>query len=442
MSPAHVFFTAVRAISHGNPKRERAADKPRRLRVGARPRSRVGLLLVGIAFATATASAQPRQLLDEARERMVQQEIIATGIKNERVIHAMRTTPRHEFVAARDVPNAYYDMSLPIGERQTISAPFVVAYMTEKLDPQPTDKVLEIGTGSGYQAAILSPLVKEVYSIEIVESLGQKAARTLKRLGYKNVTTKIGDGYLGWPEHAPFDKIIVTCSPEKVPQPLVEQLKDGGQMVIPVGERYTQELYLLRKKDGKLEREVLVPTMFVPMTGAAEEKRQVQPDPANPKLVNGSFEELAGKSGEPVGWYYQRLMTVQEGDEAPEGKKYVRFTNDTPGRGSRMLQGLALDGREVRAVEIYATVRGSRIGPGQNPEQLPVVSIVFYDQARTIIGRSFIGPWRGSFAWQKKTGVLRVPPQTREAIVHLGLFGATGVLDVDGVSLSASDGRH
>jgi protein-L-isoaspartate(D-aspartate) O-methyltransferase len=366
---------------------------------------------------------------------MVQQEIIATGIKNQRVIEAMRTTPRHEFVALRDVPNAYFDMSLPIGERQTISAPFVVAYMTEKLDPQPTDKVLEIGTGSGYQAAILSPLVAEVYSIEIVESLGQKAARTLNRLGYKNVTTKIGDGYLGWPEHAPFDKIIVTCSPEKVPQPLVEQLKDGGQMVIPVGERYTQELYLMRKKGGKLEREVLVPTMFVPMTGAAEDKREVRPDPANPKLVNGSFEEMAGKSGEPVGWYYQRLMSVQEDATAPAGEKYVRFTNDTPGRGSRMLQGLALDGRQVQALELSASVRGSQIGPGQTPEQLPVVSVVFYDQSRAIIGRSYIGPWRGTFEWQRKTGRLKVPPQTREAIVHLGLFGGTGVLDIDEVAL-------
>ena len=413
-----------------------------RLRVGFRPRLRAGLLLLAILFVTASALAQLRQSLDEARERMVQQEIIATGIKNERVIEAMRTTPRHEFVALRDVPNAYFDMSLPIGERQTISAPFVVAYMTEKLDPQPTDKVLEIGTGSGYQAAILSPLVKEVYSIEIVESLGQKAARTLKRLGYKNVTTKIGDGYLGWPEHAPFDKIIVTCSPEKVPQPLVDQLKDGGQMVIPVGERYTQELYLLRKKDGKLEREVLVPTMFVPMTGAAEDKRQVQPDPANPKLVNGSFEELAGKSGEPVGWYYQRLMTVQEGAEAPEGQKYVRFTNDTPGRGSRMLQGLALDGRQVRALELSAAVRGSQIGAGQSPEQLPVVSVVFYDQTRAIIGRNFIGPWRGTFDWQRKTGQVKVPPQTREAIVHLGLFGGTGVLDIDDVSLKPFEPRR
>jgi protein-L-isoaspartate(D-aspartate) O-methyltransferase len=395
-----------------------------------------------IALAVAVAaSAQSRQSLDEARERMVRQEIIATGIKNERVIQAMRTTPRHEFVAKRDVPNAYFDMSLPIGEQQTISAPFVVAYMTEKLDPQPVDKVLEIGTGSGYQAAVLSPLVKDVYSIEIVESLGQKAARTLKRLGYKNVTTKIGDGYLGWPEHAPFDKIIVTCSPERVPQPLVEQLKDGGQMVIPVGERYTQELYLMRKKGGKLEREVLVPTMFVPMTGTAEDKRQVQPDPANPKLVNGSFEELAGKSGEPVGWYYQRLMTVQE-DEAPAGQKYVRFTNDTPGRGSRMLQGLALDGRQVRAVELSAAVRASQISAGQSPEQLPVVSVVFYDQTRAIIGKSYIGPWRGTFDWQRKTGQVNVPPQTREAIVHLGLFGGTGVLDIDDVSLKPYEPRR
>ena len=192
-------------------------------------------------------------------------------------------------------------MSLPIGESQTISAPFVVAYMTEQLDPQPTDKVLEIGTGSGYQAAILSPLVKEVYSIEIVESLGQKAARTLKRLKYTNVKTKIGDGYQGWPEHAPFDKIIVTCSPEKVPQPLVDQLKEGGRMVVPVGERYTQELYLLRKKDGKLEQEVLVPTMFVPMTGKAEaaprgETRSRQPEARQRQLRRvGRQERRAGR---------------------------------------------------------------------------------------------------------------------------------------------------
>jgi protein-L-isoaspartate(D-aspartate) O-methyltransferase len=396
----------------------------------------IALLYLAICGA---AAAPTKEALDAARERMVQEEIIAAGIKNQRVIEAMRATPRHEFVALKDVPNAYYDMSLPIGEQQTISAPFVVAYMTEQLDPQPDDKVLEIGTGSGYQAAILSPLVKDVYSIEIVESLGQKATRTLRRLKYNNVKVKIGDGYQGWPEHAPFDKIIVTCSPEKVPQPLVEQLREGGRMVIPVGERYTQELYLLRKKNGRLEKEILVPTMFVPMTGKAEDARQVKPDPANPKLVNGGFEELAGDSGEPIAWYYQRQMTVKESADAPGGKKYVHFQNDIPGRGSRMMQGLALDGRQVRGLELSLFVRGTAIGAGQTLDQLPVASVVYYDQARAIIGREYIGPWEGTFDWRRESGRLRVPVQTREAIVQLGLFGGIGGLDIDQVELKPLD---
>ena len=148
-------------------------------------------------------------------------------------------------------------MALPIGEGQTISPPFIVAYMTEALDPQPSDNVLEIGTGSGYQAAVLAKLVRDVYTIEIVDPLGHKAAKTLERLHYDNVHVKVGDGYQGWPEHAPFDKIIVTCSPEKAPPALVEQLKEGGRMVIPVGERYQQTLYLMKKIDGKMVSEKL-----------------------------------------------------------------------------------------------------------------------------------------------------------------------------------------
>ena len=151
---------------------------------------------------------------------MVDKEIVAAGVKNERVIRAMRDTPRHEFIAANQHDRAYLDMALPIGNGQTISPPFVVASMTEAIDPQPNDRVLEIGTGSGYQAAVLSPLVKDVYTIEIVDDLSKHATRTLKRLHYDNVHTRSGDGYKGWPEAAPFDKIIVTCSPEKVPQPL------------------------------------------------------------------------------------------------------------------------------------------------------------------------------------------------------------------------------
>ncbi|MBC8117380.1 MAG: protein-L-isoaspartate(D-aspartate) O-methyltransferase, partial [Candidatus Saccharimonas sp.] len=169
-------------------------------------------LLVG-----SVAFAQKPDALKEARNKMVSEYIAREGITNQRVLTSMRQVPRHEFVDRAQRPNAYNDYSLPIGHKQTISPPFVVAYMTQTLDPQPEDRVLEIGTGSGYQAAVLSNLVREVYSIEIVEPLGKQAAERLKRLKYDNVTTKVGDGYLGWEEHAPFDKIIVTCSPESVP---------------------------------------------------------------------------------------------------------------------------------------------------------------------------------------------------------------------------------
>ncbi|MBM4088673.1 MAG: protein-L-isoaspartate(D-aspartate) O-methyltransferase, partial [Planctomycetes bacterium] len=223
--------------------------------------STLGQRLLACAVATAAAvnasplQAQTRAAYEAAREQMVQAAVLDAGVTNKRVIEAMRATPRHEFVPRLLRKDAYKDMSLPIGDQQTISAPFVVAFMTETIDPQPADKVLEIGTGSGYQAAVLSGLVKEVYTIEIVESLGRTAHATLQRLGYQNVHVKVGDGFAGWPDHAPFDKIIVTCSPESVPQPLVDQLKEGGTMVIPVGSRYQQVLYVMRKRDGALRTE-------------------------------------------------------------------------------------------------------------------------------------------------------------------------------------------
>ncbi len=290
----------------------------------------------GRGLAAQPAQAAPGNLTaEEARARMVDEEIVAAGVKNPRVIAAMRATPRHEFVPANLRANAYYDMALPIGEGQTISPPFIVAYMTESIDPQPKDKVLEIGTGSGYQAAVLSGLVQEVYTIEIVKSLGERADKTLKRLKYENVHAKVGDGYLGWPEHAPFDKIIVTCSPEKVPQPLIDQLKEGGRMVVPVGERYQQTLYLFKKTDGKMLREMLLPVIFVPMTGKAEEIRKVKPDPKHPTIVNGDFEQVHGNPPQVTGWHYQRQMEVVTADDAPSGKRYVRFHNAEAGRGAR-----------------------------------------------------------------------------------------------------------
>src|SRR5262245_16260637 len=264
-------------------------------------------------------AGQTRADFERWRNGLVDDVLVRQGITDPRVIQAMRTTLRHEFVPLEHRPKSYYDMGLPIGSGQTISSPLIVSQMTQALKPLATDKVLEIGTGSGYQAAVLSPLVKEVYSIEIVPELGASAKRVLSRLGYKNVFTKVGDGFLGWPDKAPFNKIIVTCSPENVPQPLVDQLAEGGLMAIPVGERYAQTLYLFTKKDGKLEKEALLPTLFVPMTGKAEEARQQKPDPDNPHLINSSFEEEPNyktEGGQP-GWYYERLVTRREDERAP-----------------------------------------------------------------------------------------------------------------------------
>lgn len=398
-------------------------------------------LLAVVALFGGRIAAQSRsaQSLEEARNRMVDQEVIAAGVTDPRVVKSMRMTPRHLFVSYDQIPLAYYDMSLPIGAHQTISPPVIVAYMTQELDPQPTDKVLEIGTGSGYQAAILSPLVKDVYTIEIVESLGRHAAQTLKQLKYKNIHTKIGDGYLGWPDKAPFDKIIVTCSPEKVPQPLVDQLKDGGRMIIPVGERYQQVLYLFKKKDGKLIKEALKPTLFVPMTGEAEANRQIKPDPLHPHLVNGSFEELTGTSGEPTGWYYIRQMKVVTADDAPQGKRYVTFSNSIPGRGCRALQGFAIDGRKVHEIEVSCMAKGSNITRTFQPGLEAEVLIVFYDVNRAIVGSTFIDPdaMRGTFDWTRKSQRLKVPGAAREAIVNIGLIGVVGDLSLDDMQLSA-----
>lgn len=201
---------------------------------------------------------------------MVEEQLAAPGrdIKNSRVLEAMGTVPRHEFVPEAERNFAYWDGPLPIGYGQTISQPYVVAFMTEQIDPKPTDRVLEIGTGSGYQAAVLSRLVAEVYTIEIIEPLAKRAEADLKRLGYNNVQVLAGDGYQGWPAHAPFDAIIVTCAPDQIPQPLVEQLRDGGRMIIPVGPLENQQLYLLRKHGTKVEQQAILPVRFVPMKRA------------------------------------------------------------------------------------------------------------------------------------------------------------------------------
>lgn len=389
----------------------------------------VALLVVA---STAFVFGQSSDKFRDARHRMVKECIEREGVKDPRVLDAMRTVPRHEFVKPAQLKDAYHDTALPIGNQQTISPPFVVAYMTETIEPKETDRVLEIGTGSGYQAAVLSGLVKEVYTIEIVEPLGKEAARKLKKLEYNNVFCKVGDGYLGWPEHAPFDKIIVTCSPENVPVPLVEQLKDGGKLLIPLGERYQQAFHLFEKKDGKLEQKKLIPTLFVPMTGKSEDLRQAQPDPLHPRLLNASFEIDENKDGLPDSWHYQRLTELMT-DNPPDGKVFLRMENDDPGRLAQALQGMAIDGRKIGSVSIALQVRVEKIRPGSESFQKPMFVIHFYDQNRKEIESLVIGPWLRDTDWDTVGGVIPVPKETREAIIRIGLNGATGRLDIDDI---------
>ena len=198
------------------------------------------------------------------RERMVTEQIAARGVNDARVLDAMRKVERHLFVPKELEAIAYADEPLPIGHGQTISQPYIVAYMTEAASLKPTDRVLEIGTGSGYQAAILAEIVKEVYTIEVSEALYQAAEKRLAGLGYKNVHFRTGDGYAGWPEEAPFDAVIITAAPPEIPEAVVEQLKAGGRMVVPVGD-FFQELCLITKKESGFDRRSLLPVRFVPM---------------------------------------------------------------------------------------------------------------------------------------------------------------------------------
>ncbi|QDU39472.1 Protein-L-isoaspartate O-methyltransferase [Maioricimonas rarisocia] len=394
------------------------------------------VLVANLLVPSGTAVAQRRDPFREARLRMVALDIAAEGVRNPRVLEAMRTVPRHLFVRPNLRHLAYLDQALDIGYKQTISPPFIVAYMTEVIDPQPEDRVLEIGTGSGYQAAVLSGLVKEVYTIEIVEQLGRRAASLLERLDYDNVHAKVGDGYQGWAEHAPFDKIIVTCSPEDIPTPLVEQLREGGKMIIPLGQRYQQVFHLLEKRDGKLVETKLLPTLFVPMTGKSEELRNVKPDPTRPQLVNGGFEELLDESGRAVGWHYQRRSRIVD-EQAPEGQQYICFENVAPGRSAHMLQGMALDGSAVSAIRLSFWMQLTDVSPGQESYEKPALYLHFFDAQRRPLGQKLIGPWLSDVPqWKQVETMVSIPVRTREMIVQVGLNGATGTLCIDNIALT------
>ncbi|MBC8376825.1 MAG: protein-L-isoaspartate(D-aspartate) O-methyltransferase [FCB group bacterium] len=206
------------------------------------------------------------------RREMVEKQIKKRGIKDRLILDTFLRVPRHRFVPDEIKSLAYSDRALPIGEEQTISQPYIVAFMTKALNLSPQDKILEIGTGSGYQAAILGELCDSVFTIEIIASLGNRAKLLLEELGYDNIIVKIGDGYQGWEEYAPFDAIIVTCAPTQVPTILKDQLKEGGRMIIPVGSSYRQDLVLLRKANHQLVEEKVLPVIFVPMVDTTGKK--------------------------------------------------------------------------------------------------------------------------------------------------------------------------
>jgi protein-L-isoaspartate(D-aspartate) O-methyltransferase len=234
------------------------------------------IILAAVVGLTLVASLlQAVDIYQEKRQAMVVHDIMGRGVRDRQVLAAMGKVPRHLLVDERYRDDAYADHPLPIGEGQTISQPYVVALMTEALELRPGDRVLEIGTGSGYQAAVLAGIVKEVYSVEIRKGLAERAAARLKELGYTTVRVKYGDGYFGWEEHAPFDAIIITASVNHIPPPLILQLKEGGRMILPLGSTvFSQTLTLVTKRTGgELDVRQLDPVAFVPMTGEAQKRR-------------------------------------------------------------------------------------------------------------------------------------------------------------------------
>lgn len=234
------------------------------------------LLVIGVMLFCATESSCQRLQLSEPNQRkqMIETQLRERGIRDERVLEAMTVIPRHEFVPESLRPHAYEDRPLPIGHDQTISQPYIVALMTQLAEPKASDKALDVGTGSGYQAAVLGEVVDQVYSIEIVESLAEQAQKRMKSLGYENVEVRFGDGYRGWPEQAPFDIIIVAAAAGDVPEALIEQLATDGKLIIPVGGHGRQELFVIEKQsDGTISRRSVAPVAFVPMTGGGSNEK-------------------------------------------------------------------------------------------------------------------------------------------------------------------------
>ena len=254
-------------------------DTPRPRRAAA---TALLLTLLGLLPPALPPAAADRDPYAQLRRRMVEEQIRSRDVTRRDVLRAMAEVPRHEFVPAAQRAQAYDDQPLPIGNGQTISQPYIVALMTSLLELGPKARVLEIGTGSGYHAAVLSRVAGEVYTIEIVDDLGRQARQTLEKLGYRNVHVRIGDGYQGWPDKGPFDAIVLTAAPPRIPQPLLDQLKPGGRMVLPLGTFWQDLLVVTKAADGTLEKRKVLPVRFVRMTGEVQRPSALVPVPPGP----------------------------------------------------------------------------------------------------------------------------------------------------------------
>lgn len=365
----------------------------------------------GRAAQTSTAQAEqvhgkPRtDEHEKERHAMVSRQIAARGMHDESVLQAMRNVPRHWFVPEQARKMAYADTPLHIGDGQTISQPYVVALMTQALYLTPESKVLEIGTGSGYQAAVLSEITPHIFTIEIVEALGKRAIETFERHGYDTIKVRIGDGYAGWPEHAPFDAIIVTCAPDHIPPRLVEQLRTGGRMCIPVGEEGAQELHVLTKDvKGEMQRRTLIPVRFVPMTGEAQKGPSEEAAPAQPSTaehqhdIDGINEEFKKPDLDVEQWVqrwevesreiYSERAKIVEALELKEGMRvadvgagtglFVELLSKAAGKEGRVY-AVDIAPRFVEHIKERAKVTGlSNVEPILSTEQsvsLPAASV-------------------------------------------------------------------
>ena len=361
--------------------------------------------------------------------KMVDEEVVAAGVTNERVLRAMRDTPRHEFVPPNQRRLAYYDMALPIGDEQTISPPFVVAYMTEEIDPQPTDRVLEIGTGSGYQAAVLSPLVKDVYTIEIVEPLGKRAARDaqaarlqerprqsrrrLPRLARSRAVRQDHRHLLAGKSAAAARR----STPRRRPDDRSRRRALSAEPVsLPQARRRTR----IRSAQGDALRAHDRRGRSAARSEARSAPIRKSPTAASKKRSKSTTQ----KNPEPSGWHYQRQLTLEDdAATAPDGRHFVTFKNKEPGLAAHALQGFAIDGRKISKLKLDFSVRGQNIRPGSKPNEWPMIVFTFYDDRRAVIDEARVGPFDGTFDWRSRSDTISVPLKARECIFRIGLLG-------------------